>query len=348
MRDRPGIREESSSGSRFEQFDLAMKSNLPSALLPLALCLAAPAAGGWAPLAPSAPGAPDTSAAADLVAQLEESLDRGDLDRAIQAGEKAVEVDPRNSVAHDLLGRAYGLKAKESQLLEQVHLARRARAFFERAVDLDPANVSARADLATYDMRAPALLGGGREKARRQAEEVVRRDAARGHELLGDLAEREKNPAAAEAEYRRAVEASPPRRLRARRAFSAFLVRKGRFDRGAAALARDPRGRSEAGALRAGRCRPRFGRRPRTGRAGSGGQSGGVPGPTRPEPRRDTRASGPSGRPARPLRAGSRRARGGAPSRAAPDAVAPGSRASCPLRPDGGSPAETAESVLLR
>ena len=67
------------------------------------------------------------------------------------------------------------------------------------------------------------------EKARRQAQEVLARDAARGHELLGELAEREKNPGAAEVEYRRAVEASPPGRLRARRAFSAFLVRKARF-----------------------------------------------------------------------------------------------------------------------
>jgi hypothetical protein len=67
--------------------------NLPSALLALLLGL---------PAVPST----DPSVLADLVAQLEASLERGDLDRAIQAGEKAVEADPGSSVAHDLLGRA--------------------------------------------------------------------------------------------------------------------------------------------------------------------------------------------------------------------------------------------------
>lgn len=206
------------------RFDIPMKGKLDSVLLAIAVGLLATAAPGQAP----APVPPKLPREANLVTALEESLDRGDLDGAIRAGEKAIEADPRNSVAHDLLGRAYGLKAQESQLLEQIRLARRARAFFEKAVGLDPANVSARADLATYDMRAPALLGGGRKKARRQAMEVLSLDPARGHELLGDLAESEKNLAEAGAEYRRAVEASAPRQLRARRALSAFLLRRRR------------------------------------------------------------------------------------------------------------------------
>lgn len=171
---------------------------------------------------------PDPRSAAELVTDLRASLDAGDLEGAIRAGKKAIERDPRDSEAHDLLGRAYGLKAQESPLLEQIHLARRARAFFQRAVDLDPGNVAARADLAAYDMRAPAFLGGGKEKARRQIQEVVRLDAARGHELLGDLAERENEPAAAEAQYRLAVQ-SAPRQARARRALSTFLTRQRRI-----------------------------------------------------------------------------------------------------------------------
>ncbi len=168
-------------------------------------------------------------APADALAELERALAHGYLDRAIQAGEQAVKSDPAGSVAHDLLGRAYGLKAKESQLFEQAHLARKAQACFEKAVALDPNNVSARSDLATYDMRAPTFLGGGMKKARQQADAVLRLDAARGHELLGELAEREKDLVEAEVEFRKAVEASPPGQLRARRALSDFLVRHGRF-----------------------------------------------------------------------------------------------------------------------
>jgi tetratricopeptide (TPR) repeat protein len=178
------------------------------------------------------------------VAGIEALLAAGDLDGAIRAGEAAVSREPRNSVAWDLLGRAVGLKAKESPLLEQMRLARRARACFDKAVTLDPSNVAARADLATYDMRAPAFLGGGKEKARRQIEEVRKLDPVRGHELAGALAEREKDPARAEAEYRLALSAEPPGDRRARSALSALLVRQRRFaDAGRLwreALDRDP------------------------------------------------------------------------------------------------------------
>ncbi len=160
---------------------------------------------------------------------LERLLEAGDLDAAIRAGESAVAREELSSTGWDLLGRAYGLKAKESFLFAQFRLARKARACFQKAVTLDPSNVSARADLATYDMRAPAFLGGGKEKARRQIEEVASLDAARGHELRGALAEVEKHFAAAETQYRLALQASMSAPLRARRALSGFYVRRRRF-----------------------------------------------------------------------------------------------------------------------
>src|SRR5262249_2072342 len=112
----------------------------------------------------------------ELLTRLRESLELGDLQQAVDLGERAVSEYPGSPIAHDLLGRAYGLKAQQAQLVEQVRLARRTRAFFAKAVELDPNNVAARADLATYDMRAPGFLGGGKEKARRQIEEVSKLD----------------------------------------------------------------------------------------------------------------------------------------------------------------------------
>jgi len=165
---------------------------------------------------------------AELLSELTTALDAGDLSSAVRAGERAVAADPKSSEAHDLLGRAYGLKAKESKVLEQVRLAKKARAFFARAVELDPANAAALADLALYDMRAPSFLGGGKEKAHREAERVLELDSARGHELLGELAERKKDLALAESEYRSALEAEP-RENRARRSLSDVLVRQKRF-----------------------------------------------------------------------------------------------------------------------
>lgn len=136
--------------------------------------------------------------------------------------------DPKSSEAQDLLGRAYGLTAKDSQLLEQIHLARKARACFVKAVELDPANVAALSDLARYDMRAPAVLGGGKKKARELIDRVLALDASRGHVLLGELAEREKNWTEAEADYRRAIVAAPGS-ARGRLALSGLLVARKKY-----------------------------------------------------------------------------------------------------------------------
>ncbi len=167
-------------------------------------------------------------APAPLVSRLRGALESGDLPEAIRVGEKAVAADPTSAEARDLLGRAYGLTAKDSQLLEQMHLARKARECFARAVELDGTNVAALSDLARYDMRAPAILGGGKKKARATADRVLALDPARGHVLLGELAEREKNAAAAEAEYRQAIAAAPDD-PRGRQALAAFLVERRRY-----------------------------------------------------------------------------------------------------------------------
>jgi len=163
------------------------------------------------------------SSGADPLAALKAALERGDLPAAVRAGEAAVAADPQSSEANDLLGRAYGLTARDARLLEQMHLARKARVCFARAVELDPRNVAALSDLARYDMRAPGILGGGRKKAREAIARVAALDPVRGHVLAGELAEAEKEPARAEAEYRAAV-AADPASSRGRVALSAFFV----------------------------------------------------------------------------------------------------------------------------
>src|SRR5450631_630083 len=163
-----------------------------------------------------------------LLVEVRAAIESGELQKAVRAAEKAIAVDPRSSEAMDLLGRAYGLTAQYSQLLEQVRLAKKARDCFKRAVELDPSNAAALADLARYDMRAPALLGGGKKKARDAAERVLALDPVRGHILLGELAEREKNVDEAEAQFRRAM-AADTGGLGGRRALSEFFVSRKRY-----------------------------------------------------------------------------------------------------------------------
>ena len=69
---------------------------------------------------------------------------------------------------------------QRASILWQFPLARKVRIHFEKAVKLDPDNVDARADLAEYYLKAPRILGGGKEKAEAQAHEISYRNLREG------------------------------------------------------------------------------------------------------------------------------------------------------------------------
>ena len=131
-----------------------------------------------------------------------------DWDHAISAGEKAVSLSPDKSNYHLWLGRAYGEKADASSFFSAAGLAKKVRASFERAVELDGSNVPARSDLAEFYMEAPGVMGGGQDKARAQAEALLKTAPAKGHWVLGRLAEKNKDNVAAEREFKAALEAT--------------------------------------------------------------------------------------------------------------------------------------------
>jgi cytochrome c-type biogenesis protein CcmH/NrfG len=127
---------------------------------------------------------------------------------AISGCERAVQLEPAISEYHLWLGRAYGKKAEHSSWLSAIGLAKKVRKEFERAVQLDGRNVSARSDLAEFYADAPGFLGGGKDKARAEAEQIAALDPAAAHEMKAVLAEKDSDVAAAEAERRAAVTAS--------------------------------------------------------------------------------------------------------------------------------------------
>jgi tetratricopeptide (TPR) repeat protein len=126
-------------------------------------------------------------------------------DEAVRYGERAVALDANNGVYHLWLGREYGRKAGEANPLSAAGLARKAKAEFERAVQLDPSNVQARVDLAEYYTEAPAVMGGGLDKARQQAEQVAKYDLGNAHLILARVAEKQKQYAEAEAQLREGI-----------------------------------------------------------------------------------------------------------------------------------------------
>jgi tetratricopeptide (TPR) repeat protein len=131
-----------------------------------------------------------------------------DWDRAESSCRKAVLLDPNNSRFHLWLGRVYGEKADRANFLAAAVLAGKVREEFERAVELDPKDVDARLDLAEFYLAAPAVVGGGEQKAREQAQYIATLNPAREHWVYARIAEQKKDAVTAEREYRQYIDLS--------------------------------------------------------------------------------------------------------------------------------------------
>jgi tetratricopeptide (TPR) repeat protein len=132
----------------------------------------------------------------------------GNWDEGISHCERAVSLAPTNSRYHLWLGRIYGQKADKAGVFTAAGLARRVRKEFEAAVELNPNDVDARTDLAEFYLEAPGVIGGGHDKAQKQADSLFRLDPARAHWVKGRIAEKQRDFAAAEKEYQGAIESS--------------------------------------------------------------------------------------------------------------------------------------------
>jgi tetratricopeptide (TPR) repeat protein len=129
-------------------------------------------------------------------------------DHGISACERAVNLAPQNSLYHLWLGRTYGERADRAGFMSAAGLAKKVRTEFERAVELDPKSWQARTDLAEFYLEAPGIVGGGKDKARGQAGVLASLNPAMAHYINGRIAEKNKDTATAEREYRTAIEAS--------------------------------------------------------------------------------------------------------------------------------------------
>jgi tetratricopeptide (TPR) repeat protein len=152
-----------------------------------------------------------------------------DWDRGIPECERARNLDPRKSLYYMWLGRIYGEKADRVGFLSAAALVKKVRSSFERAVELDPDSWEARTDLAEFYLEAPSIVGGGKDKAREQAKALLPLNPGMAHWVLARIAEKDKNAAEAEREYRASIEATHGG-ARAWLDFSIFLRHAGRFE----------------------------------------------------------------------------------------------------------------------
>jgi len=136
-------------------------------------------------------------------------LEAKQYDNAISSAEKAVSIDPKNSVYHQWLGEAYGQKADHSSMLSAYSWARKTQKEFDTAVRLNEHNFDADQDLIEYDCTAPSMVGGGEDKGQALIQRVMALDPAEGHFGEGVCKAVKKDNAAADTEYAKALESKP-------------------------------------------------------------------------------------------------------------------------------------------
>jgi tetratricopeptide (TPR) repeat protein len=108
------------------------------------------------------------------------AMEQNDAGKAVDWFEKAVDLNPRNSVYYDWLGRSYGDQAQHASKLKLPFLAKKTKSAWDKSIELDPNNLDARSDMILYYLRAPGFLGGGKDKAKAEAQEIKRRNPYRG------------------------------------------------------------------------------------------------------------------------------------------------------------------------
>lgn len=157
--------------------------------------------------------------------------------KATEVLEKAVAANPNSSECALWLGRAYGRRAETSNPISAVGQASKARQFFEKAVQLDPRNLDALADLFDYYLEAPGFLGGGFDKAQATAAQIAGISQAEGYAAKAKLAERHRQFSSAEEQLHRAIEAAP-QQIGKLIELAKLLAKQGRFQESDQTVAR--------------------------------------------------------------------------------------------------------------
>lgn len=146
----------------------------------------------------------------------------------------ALQTLSNNSVAQDWAGRAFGRQADSAGPIAGLRLAFKVRAAFEAAVRLDPDNGDAANDLSEYYIAAPAVVGGGFDRAAQLADQIQARLPQQAHRIRALSAERQKDYGTAEREFRAATAVA--NRPNAWADLGAFYRRRGESDQAVDAL----------------------------------------------------------------------------------------------------------------
>jgi tetratricopeptide (TPR) repeat protein len=168
-------------------------------------------AGHWkrarALVAPRIQAHPDNPQLNYLMSQIDAAFN--ELDAARSLAERSVALASGDARYHRQLADVYGETAETASLFAKGGWAKRFKAEAEEAAQLDPKNVDARFDLLEYDLQAPRLMGGSKDKAAAVAEEIGKIDPVEGDVAQARLAQDRKDRSSEETWRLKALAARP-------------------------------------------------------------------------------------------------------------------------------------------
>src|SRR5688572_13113415 len=129
------------------------------------------------------------------------AFDQKEYDDAADYFEEASEADEKVADYFLWLGDTYGTIARDANVVRQGFLAPKMKNAWEKAVELDTKNISARESLIEFYTQAPGFMGGSFDKAKEVANQIIKLNPALGHRQMSRIYEREKNTSSAEKEY---------------------------------------------------------------------------------------------------------------------------------------------------
>lgn len=125
--------------------------------------------------------------------------DAGARKDMLAKAEACVAQQPQAARCHNLLGSLLGMQAQRGGMAEAMKLIGPLKAGLVKGAELDPGHYALRRDLIQFYLQAPGIAGGSVRKARAQAEDFARLDAARGALLRAEVLAYEKAFGPAEA-----------------------------------------------------------------------------------------------------------------------------------------------------
>jgi len=164
------------------------------------------------------------------------AADAGEWEKALQYAGRALVADPDKARHQYVWGAANGVAALKSGLLSRLGYAKKCLAAYRRAVELEPDTLKYRWALLSYYLQAPGFAGGSSARAREQAAEMQRRDAAQGRQAFVQIHLHEKHPEQAFALFEEVLRVAPDDYVALYQFGSLALQAGQRLDDGAAAF----------------------------------------------------------------------------------------------------------------